>query len=252
MDRMIFTALTTLANARNEKVSQAQNLANMNTPGFRRDLQNNGGTAFLDTFNGLTTRAFQMETGPAGFAQEPGPLQMTGQKMDVAIEDQGYFYILPENGEPALSRRGDLNRGADGFLRDGAGNQILDTNLVPINLPVFLDLVVTDVGDISITTPDGGPGQYVTVATLATVIPTPDQTMLKGLDGNIRLADGTIPNPSQTASVLQGSLEGANVDAVSELIASMEMQREFEIGLKLISNAKDIDEGGERLMSAPE
>ena len=252
MDRMIHTALTTLANARDEKVSQAQNLANMNVPGFRRDLQNNGGTAFLDTLNGLQTRAYQLEAGPIGFSEDAGPLQMTGEKMDIAIADEGYFYIMPENGETALSRRGDLVRTPDGFLLDGAGNQMLDSNLAPINVPPFLDLVVTDIGNISITTADGGPGNYVTVATLGTVVPAKDQTLFKGLDGNIRLVDGTVPQPTQTAAVIQGSLEGSNVDAVSELIASMELQRDFEIGLKLISNAKEIDEGGERLMTAPE
>lgn len=254
MDRLIHTALNSLSITRNEKINQAQNLANMNVPGFRRDLSNNGATSFLDAFdNRMKTRAFALETGPAGFSDEPGPVQQTGQKMDVAIVQRGYFYIMPENGEPALSRRGDFSRDQNGFLRDGAGNQMLDTNLQPIAIPPFLDIAVSDVGTISITTADGDPGVYVAVAELATVDPDPNVQLRKGLDGNIRtIGDTPLPQPNQLAQIAQGALEGSNVNPVGEMIEQMEMQREFEISMKLISNAQQIDEEGTRLMQAPE
>ena len=110
MDRMIYTALNALAVSRDSQVAQAQNLANQTVPGFRRDLPNEGGVRFLEQMQGMTTRAFQIETGPAGFSETSGTLTRTDEELDVAIADRGYFYIQPGNGEPALSRRGDLRR----------------------------------------------------------------------------------------------------------------------------------------------
>ena len=55
----------------------------------------------------------------------------------------------------------------------------------------------------------------------------------------------------QAAVLSQGFLEGSNIDAVSELIGTMEDQRQFEINIKLISLSKEIDEGGSSIMRLP-
>jgi flagellar basal-body rod protein FlgF len=50
---------------------------------------------------------------------------------------------------------------------------------------------------------------------------------------------------------MQNALEASNVNPVEELVFSMEMQRQFEINMKLISAAKDLDEGGAQLLRLP-
>ena len=161
MDRMLYTALNALAVARNEQVAGAQNLANQTVPGFRRDLPNDGGTRFLDQMGSLTTRAFQLENGTAGFSEQMGLLESTGQELDVAIADRGYFYVLPETGEPALRRRGDLRRDVEGTLRNGAGEAMLGPNLAPVVLPAYASLMVTDIGEIFIAPIDAPGGEPV-------------------------------------------------------------------------------------------
>ena len=74
---------------------------------------------------------------------------------------------------------------------------------------------------------------------------------MKSLDGHLRLASGGVPGADQTAVLSQGFLESSNIDAVSELIGSMEDQRQFEINIKLISLSKEIDEGGASIMRLP-
>lgn len=252
MDRLVHTALNSISNLRDQRVASANNLANMNVPGFRRDLPNEGRAFFVDGQDSLTSRAMQLEKGPHTFSSGAGFLNQTGEAMDIAIADKGYFYIQPDSGgEPALSRRGDLRAGPDGRLVNGAGDAMLDAALNPITLPPFRSLTVDDAGVISIEPLGGAAGERVQVATLATVV-VEDQLLIKGVDGQIRAPDNTVPQPDQRARVLQGVLEGSNVNATEELLASIELQRSFEINLRMITNAERLDEAGTRLLRMPE
>jgi flagellar basal-body rod protein FlgF len=253
MDRLIHTALNSLANLRDTRVTSAQNLANLAVPGFRRDLQNEGSAHFLNVLNTQSSRAFQLERANNGFSRQAGPMDRTGDPMDLAIADRGFFYILPpEGGEPALTRRADLQINAAGALMNGAGEAMLNNELQPIVLPPFRDMVVDDLGQISITPIDGPEGQRVQIATLATVDPADNLPLQKSQDGRIRTPDGTpLPPPDQMARVLQGMREGSNVNATAELIASVELQRTFELNLRMIQTAREIDEAGASLLRMP-
>lgn len=251
MDRLIYTALNALHNRRDHNVTQAQNLANMNVPGYRADLDNPGGTRFAEALDQASVRAFQLEKGPAGFSEDSGFLDKTDNILDVAIADQGYFFIQPDNGgPPALTRRGDLAVGNDGILRNGAGEEMLNAQMRPINVPPFRQIVVNEIGEIIIEPIDGAPGEQLNIGALATAIP-PEGTLQKGLDGHIRNKDGTIPPVDQQAKVLQGTLERSNVNPIDELLATIENQRGFEFGMKMISETQKIDEAGTSLMQAP-
>ena len=65
------------------------------------------------------------------------------------------------------------------------------------------------------------------------------------------MASGGVPGSDQGAVLSQGFLEASNVDPISELVGTMEDQRQFEINVKLISVTKEIDEGGASLMRLP-
>ena len=113
MDRMIFTALNGLGNLRDAQSVSAQNLSNQNVPGFRRDLVNAGPTKFLTELNSLTGRAFQTDTESHRFSNAAGFMDQTGEMMDVAIEDDGYFdgaCTLKLNSPPELALKLDLKQ----------------------------------------------------------------------------------------------------------------------------------------------
>ena len=78
-----------------------------------------------------------------------------------------------------------------------------------------------------------------------------DNPLIKDTDGHIRLKEGGLPTADQVPILSQGFLEDSNVDAVAEMIDTMEMQRQFEINVKLISLSKEIDEGAAALMRLP-
>lgn len=252
MDRLVHTALNSISNLKDLRTSSANNLANMNVPGFRRDLPNEGKAFFVEGEDLLSTRAMQLERGPFTFSSQAGLLNQTGERLDVAIADAGYFYIRPSTGgEPALSRRGDLEVMLDGLLRNGAGDAILSEAQQEIRLPPFRSIMIDDAGMITVEPLDGAPGETVQVARLGTSTPQ-ERDLRKGLDGHIRNADGTLPPPDGLARVLQGVLEGSNVNPTEELVDSIDLQRTFEINLKMIKTAQELDEAGSRLLRMPE
>lgn len=253
MDRLVYTALNSLANLRDDRVVSAQNLANMSVPGFRRDLPNNGPARFLEALGTHTSRAFQLETGVHGFSRTPGTLEKTGDPMDLAIADDGFFLIQPASGgDIALSRRGDLQVAADGTLRNGVGDVLLSNQMEPIVLPPFRDIVVDELGQVFITPIDGAAGERIGVGMLGTVNPPAELALRKSLDGHIRTLDGAdLPPPDQQARIAQGMREGSNVNATTELVASIELQRRFEINLRMVQTAQEIDEAGVMLLRPP-
>lgn len=251
MDRMVHTLMNSMQTVQDLQAISAQNLANMNVPGYRRDLPAQANSYLLRDDQSFEARMFASETEFGSFASEVGFMDQTGDPFDVAIMEDGYFFVKEGNGEVGLTRRGDLRTDGAGQLVNGAGEMVLDTNMSPITLPPYRTMQITEVGQIVIEPIDGAPGETVEIATIGTVVPDPNATMVKGLDGLIRNLDGTLPQPNQMASVRQGVLEGANVNATEELISSITIQRAFEMNMRMINTAKELDEAGTEIMRAP-
>ena len=253
MDRMIFTALNSIKNLHDIRISTAHNLSSVDIPGYRSDLPNEGGSAFVQALDQASARVFNLETGKAGFSDIQGTLKQTGLKTDISIVSDGYFYVQPNSvdAEISLSRRGDLGLNADGFLVNGADEKMLDANLQPIELPPFTDIRISDIGEILIEPFSGPPGQFVASGVLG-LTSALNEKLTKHADHQIRRFDGTVPDPDQKVTVAQGMLEASNVNTVNELVASLEMQRQFEMNVKFIKLAEDIDRGGAELMRLPQ
>ena len=250
MDRLAQTALSALRQMQDNKFDLAHNLANVNVPGFRRDLPNEGNAGFLKELEKLSAKVLPLETEARKFSNEAGQLQNTGLETDVAVLNQGFFYIQPENGEIALSRRGDLGLNAENQLVNGVGDLVLSDGLEPIILPNFTSMSITDIGEVLVQQAGAPDGQLTSVGFIGSTSSEIDQ-LVKSLDGNIRKADGTVPAADQTARFGQGFLESSNVSAIEELIRNIDMQRQFEINVKLIKKASDLDSAGAKSMNLP-
>mgnify|MGYP000680329957 CR=1 FL=1 len=251
MDRMIHTALNSLKNLHDIRQTTAQNLSSVDIPGFRKDLPNEGGSGFIEAMNTASARVMNLETGKAGFSDKQGALRQLGAQTDVAIMSEGYFFVQPKQGEIALSRRGDFSINAEGFLMNGAQELMLDEGLQPMQIPAFSEFQITENGEISVSPMDGPAGQFQAVGVLGTTSAR-DEVLTKGADGQIRRFDGTVPDVDQQVTLVQGALEASNVDPVEELVLSLDAQRQFEIGVKFIKMAEDIDRGGAELMRLPQ
>ena len=134
MDRLAQTALSAIRQMQDLKFDLAHNLANVNVPGFRRDLPNEGNAGFLKRLDEASAKVLPLETDFRMFSSEMGSLQNTGVETDVAVLNDAYFYVQPDNGQVALSRRGDFSVDALNQLINGAGDLVLSDGLAPIVL----------------------------------------------------------------------------------------------------------------------
>ena len=210
----------------------ANNLANVNTTGFKRDLalfrqrlaeteeSRRGGqysVRDLDRLGGGVVR------GPTATAFTQGPVRKTGVDFDVALVGDGFLMVEDESGQ-YLTRDGRLSRDAKGNLTSG-GRRVLDQGGSPITVNPAHRLLISSRGDVQ----QGG----ATVARLA-IVDVPDRSRLRRQGGNVyAMPGGTQPQPA-TAEVRQGFIEQANVDPVRELVALIEASRGFEANMNMI------------------
>jgi len=250
MDKMIHMSLNTLDIALRKQAVSAQNLANANVTGFRRDVYDSFGSAFLEAENQMDSRAFAITTGSGAFDSQQGRLTSTGQATDLAIDGEGYFASQRNGLEPSLTRRGDMSVSSDGFLINGIGAKILSETLQPIEMPPFRKIIVAQNGNLLIEPLNGEPGVTQLIGSIG-LVSGEGLDLRKAEDGEIRSADGSPLEADQNVKVKQGFIEASNVSSVEELVASMSYQRSYELNLKLIKIASQLDEGTASLLKLP-
>ncbi len=250
MDKLIYTAFNTVNNIYDNRAVRAQNLANISVPGYKRDLGSKSvGTAFLDNMQTLQSRAMAIQDDNNYFSSQPGTLSQTNVDTDIAISGEGYF-VVQGTGTPSVSRRGDLRVANDGTLENGTSQKVLNTELQPIQVPPHRAMKVSDDGNIIIEPLGSALGTEQVIGKIALTLGTGEQ-FRKFPDGEIRLMDGTVPPLDNNVRVLPKHLELSNVNVTEELINSIEDQRQYEINIKMISSASELDESGATLMRMP-
>ena len=260
MDRMVQTALNSMKMLMENQVATAHNLSNLSTPGFKQDVVTDFSSIYLNRQEGLEPRIVAArEVGK--FSVEQGMLDNTKNPMDVAINGDGYFVVQPNNADPAFSRRGDFSVNENGELLDGAGNKVLDAGMQPLVIPAFREINITAQGEILIQPIAAAPGELaVNAGTIATYVPQEGDVLKKSLDGRIRFdpninEDGTIEQvpiePNQQAKLVNGYLEKSNVNAVEEMVNTIDQMRKFEMHVKLIQMAEELDQAGSSLLRLP-
>ena len=251
MDRMIHLALNSLKTLRIDQRINAQNLANLQVPGFKKDMPVTRSGLFLTAMDQYNSRIFVSTDDKLQFSAEEGFVERTEGKLDFAIRGPGYFFINPkQGGEPALSRRGDFTLLPDGRLVDGAQNEMLDNQLQPIILPAASKIIIDDAGKIVIE-PLGSPaGTRQEVGILGTTL-AENIELIKAGDGQIRPLNGALPIADRRARITQGSLERSNVESLEALLKNIEGQRTFELNVKFIKQAEMLDEATTKIMRLP-
>ncbi|MBQ4890140.1 flagellar basal body rod protein FlgF [Shewanella sp. MMG014] len=241
MDKMLYTAATGATRVMEAQAIRANNLANADTTGFKADLERVNAKVVTPTGNSLHTRVLA-QTESSGFSQQAGVLNPTGRTLDLAINDGGLFSVMTPDGE-AYTRSGVV-------VPDAAGQLTIDGRPVagldgPIVLPEYRELFIGDDGRISIVADTGNITEEVGQLKLV----NPDlQQIQKGQDGLFYSNDGMPLAADDEVLVRSGFLEASNVKAVSELIASMDLSRQFEVQVKLMQSAEKLAESGNRLM----
>ena len=229
MDRMIYLAMSAAQQMMNGQALASHNLANANTVGFKADFE--AARAMPVYGNGLPTRAYAMLERP-GIDFAPGTIETTGNDLDIAVNGNGFIAVQAPDGSEAYTRAGDLQLNVNGQLMTGAGRPVFG-NGGPISIrPVGQEAsTLAQVDRIKLVNPDV-------------------KQLRKGADGLFRLADNTPAAPDATVRITRGALERSNVNSVNEMVQLITNSRQYDMAIKAMSTAQQIDTAGAKLLTA--
>lgn len=239
MDALIYTAMSGAERALRAQQVHANNLANIETAGFRADLE----LATQQTVPGYGYDARVMSRLQTNaLSARAGTVRETGRDLDVAIEGNGYLTVQWEDGE-AYTRAGSLTVDADGALTVNGRPVIGDGG--PIVLPAFQRVSIGADGTISVQ--QSGQESLQPVDKLK-LVSAEGSDLAKNEAGLIVSRNGASLEADNTITVRSRHLEGSNVSAVEELIATMSLNRDFEMQMKLFKASDSMAEAGNRLI----
>ena len=204
----------------------ANNLANANTVGYRRD------RAFTEVLRERLDAegAPQSDRRIVGWADlTPGALDATGNPFDVALEGEGFFVVNGDDGTERYTRAGRFLMDATGTLRTSDGATVMGTD-GPIQLPPGGPVTIAPDGRIAVAGQPAGQLQVVTFG---------DPTVLRRLDDTSFVADGP-PTALETMAVRQGFIEGSNVDPIREMTDMIAHVRLYEAQQKVIQTTDGV------------
>jgi flagellar basal-body rod protein FlgF len=239
MDALIYTVMSGAERALRAQEVRANNLANIETAGFRADIEL--ATSQAVSGYGFDDRHMNKMQANA-VSSRGGAVRETGRDLDVAVQGEGYLAVQYGGGE-AYSRAGNLAVDADGTLVQNGRPVLGDGG--PIVLPPFERIVIGLDGAISIKAE--GETTMQVVDRLKLVKPVAS-SLTKNEAGLIVSRDGAILPKDDTVTVKSGHLEGSNVSAVEEMIATMSLNRDFEIQMRLLKAADSMADSGNRLI----
>jgi flagellar basal-body rod protein FlgG len=231
----------------------SNNLANVNTTGFKKDraafetlayqtITAPGAQSTADTkyATGLNLGTGVRVQGTARIDTE-GSMQTTGNSLDLALDGDGYFQVQLPGGQLGYTRAGNFSRSAEGLLVTSEGYQVQPGITVPQGATAIT--IGTD-GTVSATVP--GQAESATLGQIQ-VAAFPNAAGLKSTGDNylVETAASGAPNlgvagQDGRGNVRQGMLEGSNVNVVEELVDMIETQRAYEVNSKMISASDDM------------
>ena len=239
MNSGLYAALTGNINAMKRLDVVSNNLANATTAGFKKDRL---------TFESVLKSANGAAQSPAGgdgipvFSGDrfytdftPGPLQQTGNALDLALEGDGFFAVTTPQGE-AYTRQGNFHMDNTGRLMSADGYPLNPEIIIPNNAT---KITVGSDGTVSAYLP--GESTPTTVGTLQVVdFPKPYALQKIGSALFVPTDPQLKPQPVTETTISQGTIEGSNVSVMSEMVQLIEANRYFEACSKVVKSFDDM------------
>jgi len=247
MDKALWIAKTGLEAQQTRMSVISNNLANVNTTGFKRDravfedmlYQNVRQVGALSSQNNRLPTGLQLGTGVRTVATEKiqtlGNIVQTNNSLDIAIQGRGFFQILQPDGNIAYSRDGSFKLDQTGQLVNASGLVLQPAITIPSDAT---SITIGSDGVVSALTPGSAAPTQLGSLQLADFI---NPTGLQAIGGNLFVETASSGSPTTgtpglngIGSVIQGALETSNVNVVEELVNMIETQRAYEMNSKAI------------------
>ncbi len=225
MDNAGYIGLTRQTGLWKEMQVVANNVANMSTTGFRRE-----GVVFTEMLaavpnegNGLAMAAARVRFSDPS----QGAVKQTGSPMDLAIQGHGYFMVETPEGN-RLTRAGAFALNTESEMVNPDGYRLLDVGGAPIFIPP--DAAVVSVAQDGTVSADGNPLAQVGLFEVE------DENAMTRQFGTLFNPGEAEPLAMEDGVLLQGFIEGSNVNPVTEMARMIEVQRTYEMGMKFLEN----------------
>lgn len=253
MIRALYTAATGMKGQQFAVDVVANNLANVNTTGFKRS-QAQFRDLLYTTFQAPGTPSATGQIVPAGMqigsgaeiastarVQTQGVPEITGRDLDLAIQGEGFFAVKIPSGERAFTRNGAFNRDNQGQLVTSEG-YLVDP---PITIPqTALNVAVSKDGSVSIQV--AGQSAPQTIGQLR-VTRFANPAGLRSEGSNLFFETGASGAPQESTpatdgagQLLQGTLERSNVEVATELVNLIIAQRAYEVNSRAIRSSDEM------------
>ncbi|HMO46105.1 MAG TPA: flagellar basal-body rod protein FlgG [Rubrivivax sp.] len=247
MNRSLWIAKSGMEGQQFKLDTIANNLANVATNGYKR-----GGVVFEDLMydnlrqvGAASSDQTQLPTGlqvglgarvsasTRNFSQ--GNLQQTGNNLDLAIKGQGFFQVQLPDGSTAYTRDGSFQLDPAGQIVDANGHVLEPGITIPANAQ---SVTIAADGSVGVTVPGQASTQSLGQLQLATFV-NPGGLEPRGQNLYVETAASGTPStgaPSNDGrgALMQGYVEGSNVNVVEELVAMIATQRAYELNSKAI------------------
>ena len=253
MLRALYTAATGMQSQQINIDTIANNIANVNTTGFKQ-----GRAEFQDLLYQNIRPAGTSSSSPTqypvglqlGLGTRPvatdriyrqGDFRQTDNPLDLVIEGKGFFQVHMPSGEVAYTRDGSFHLNAEGGVVTSQGNPIEPQIKIPADAQT---IVIGSDGTVSVTQAGQTAAQQVGTIQIANF---QNPSGLNAIGGNLLLptsssGDATTANPGENGlgRVNQGFLESSNVNVVEEMVNMIVAQRAYEVNSKAIKVADDM------------
>ncbi len=235
MIRGLYTAASAMEVFEKQSSIRANNLANVNTNGFKKS------EALTSSFKDMLLHRIESGEAPKEIGEistgsrversfknmSQGDLEQTGNKLDFAIQGEGFFVIDTANGL-RYSRDGNFTLNSDSELVTQQGNPVLDTDGERIQLIPGQGFNMSLSGRVSFS--NGLEGSEIQLVNFA------DEQSLTQEGDNLYRANQAADVEESEATIVQGYLESSNVKIVNEMVKMIKTTRNFESNQKIITS----------------
>jgi len=233
----------------------SNNLANVNTTAFKRSRAHFEDLLYQTVEDDRTVRRSDSEYLPAVQigrgtrlasvlrTDSQGPIQQTGRPLDLAIEGDGFLQVRMPDGSTAYTRDGTLGVSDQGVVVTQSGYTVLPPITVP---PEATELTISTSGVLSARTADSVEPLELGRIELARFSNPPG---LRALGENLYAESPSsgrpiagMPQEGGFGRIIQGSLEGSNVEIVQEMVEMITALRSYEINSKAIQSSEEMSQ----------
>jgi len=212
----------------------SNNLANVNTVGFKKDRLNFESLISDARQQSLARGVNHSRVGMRYTDHGTGTFQTTGNNLDLAINGPGFFKVQTPEGE-AYTRQGSFRLNAEGTLVTAAGYPVVGAN-GPVSLP-DADVVIDESGRIY-------DGEAIVGEIAVFEVLDPQQLEKRG-DGLFAAAEPAGEGRIARPGLAQGQLESSNVNPLEEMAVMIDAQRNFEALTRAIKSYKEMGKAAE-------